>query len=172
MILSFCQSSPLISGVSLARFQLSLGGYTRIPSCTIVLCYLNVALLEINIHYNHRAGIEGFFPIFFFYHFDHSPGIYSSRVTGISGCCTNCSLSVYFFRSLSSALFFFLASILRSLHSFHAAQTTFCSFILTILACSRSFLAPFLSSTISSSHESGVSSSTCFGTYSYFGHLL
>lgn len=76
---------------------------------------------------------------------------------GIGGCCTSYSLSIWCLEALFLlAIFFFFFSIMRRLWSFNVAQVAFRSYILTILACSWSFLAPLLSNTIHSSPKSRV----------------
>lgn len=104
----------------------------RLLTCVIVLHDFDNTLLELNIDDDHSAGVEAFF--FFFLLFtilNHSPGMYSSKVTGTGGCCTNCSWSIKVVAAFfCSAFLFFLASILGSFHSFHVARTTFYSIIL------------------------------------------
>lgn len=121
---SLCQSSPLTSIVSRARFQPGIRRYGCVIPGAIILCYSDPTILEIDIYYNHPAREEDFFFFLFLFLFFHNFEPFSWHIL-LQGQGHRWLLDQLFLVHLffggpvsGSTYLFLLASILRRLRSF------------------------------------------------------
>lgn len=131
------QSGPCISTIitcsSVWRYE------TMIVSFLIQLpAFLNVSLLEINIDGYHICRSKGFFVLFLLDHLEPSTNMFSSRVTGIYGCC-KCRFSSFMTLAFILSLVLFL-NVVKALISFCTFRISRVSLCLATLAMAHFLL--------------------------------